>query len=219
MHGVAVKICGLTQRTDAELAAAAGAEYVGTVLALGSPRRVSAETAARVGGGLPCVLVCVFVNEPPDAVVAQASVAGAQVIQLHGEESAADVVAVRESGGWRVWKAVRLRDADEWPRAAERYAPVADGILVEGWDAKVQGGGALRFAWDRVAAERDAVPSEVDLIVAGGLTPDNVADAIGLLRPDVVDVSSGVERAPGRKDPLLIQRFVAAARAARAGTR
>lgn len=209
-----VKICGLTRRQDAEIAVGAGAAYLGAVLASASPRRVTPEQAAALARGLDAALVCVFVNAAVREAAAAAAAAGAAVVQLHGEEPPETVAAVRASGPWRVWKALRLRDAAEFESGVERYSLIADGILIEGRDPRAHGGTGARFAWERVAAVRVGVPPGVELIVAGGLTPDNVAEAIERLRPDVVDVSSGVEAAPGRKDAALVRRFLDAARAA-----
>lgn len=217
MAEVQVKICGLTRRSDAEAAVQAGASYLGAVLARRSPRRVSPWEAAALGRGLDAGLVCVFVDSRVSEVIGAATAAGARVLQLHGKERPEEVAALKESGSWRVWKAVRLREPAELLRAVERYGGIVDGILVEGWHPRLEGGVGARFAWERVAELRDAVPPGLDLIVAGGLDPGNVVEAIELLRPQVVDVSSGVESAPGRKDPELVRRFVAAARAARAG--
>lgn len=215
MAEVQVKICGLTRRSDAEVAVQAGAAYLGAVFAPRSPRRISPREAAALGRGLDAGLVCVFVNARVSEVVGAASAAGARVLQLHGNERPEKVAALKESGSWRVWKAVRLREPAELLRAVERYGGIVDGILVEGWHPRLEGGAGVRFAWARVAELRGAVPPGLDLIVAGGLDPGNVAEAIELLRPQVVDVSSGVESAPGRKDPELVRRFVAAVRGAR----
>ncbi|MBI4540007.1 MAG: phosphoribosylanthranilate isomerase [Gemmatimonadetes bacterium] len=217
MVELGVKICGLMRRADAEVAAAAGADYLGAVLTDASPRRVTAKEARALAGGLGATLACVFVNQSLRDVVEAARVAGAGIIQLHGEEAPDEVAAVRASGRWRVWKVIRLRDTEEFGLAVERYVAVVDGVLVEGWDARRRGGAGARFAWERVAAARDVVPPGIELIVAGGLTPNNVGEAVERLRPQVVDVSSGVESSPGRKDPVLVRRFVAAARAAGVG--
>lgn len=214
MAEVQVKICGLMRRSDAEVAVQAGAAYLGAVLAPRSPRRVSPQEAAALGRGLDAALACVFVDSPVSEVIRAATASGARVLQLHGEERPEEAAVLRDSGRWRVWKAVRLRDPAELLRAVDRYAGLVDGILVEGWHRGRAGGAGARFDWERVGELRHGVPPELDLIVAGGLDPENVAGAIALLRPQVVDVSSGVEAAPGRKDPVLVRRFVAAVRAA-----
>jgi len=154
----------------------------------------------------------VFVNEPMDAMLAAAERLSLSVIQLHGEEGPGAVEAVRKQSGLEVWKAVRPRDAGDFLRALEEYCAVADGLLLDGWAAVARGGTGARFPWKEVAEHRWRIPGTVRFIAAGGLGPDNVAEAAALLRPDVVDVSSGVERSPGIKEHSLIRRFAAAAR-------
>ncbi|HET7322459.1 MAG TPA: phosphoribosylanthranilate isomerase [Longimicrobiaceae bacterium] len=211
---VAVKICGLRRREDAERAAALGADYGGVVLAPGGKRSILPEDAGRVLQGLPLRRVGVFVDASADEVARAAEVVGLQVLQLHGEEPPEALRALRAEGRWEVWKAVRPRSAEELSVAVERYADVADALLLDGWSASAPGGTGSRFPWEVVAAERDSLPSGLALVAAGGLTPANVAEAIALLRPDVVDVSSGVESAPGVKDAAALSAFLSAARAA-----
>lgn len=216
-----VKICGITRRRDAVAAVRAGAAYVGAVLVPGSRRAVAPEAAREIGRGLDASLVALSVDGPPGAVAAAAEAAGARVLQLHGGEPPGDVARIREAGPWRVWKAVRIRGgedaAGELRRAIDRYGGVIDGLLLDAWHPELPGGTGRPFPWEEVAAARDEVPGGVDVVAAGGLTPANVAEAIRILRPDVVDVSSGVERAPGQKDPALVEAFVARAREAADG--
>jgi phosphoribosylanthranilate isomerase len=114
---------------------------------------------------------------------------------------------------------VRPRTVDELRRAVDEFAGHVDGLLVDGWHATARGGSGTRAPWDVVEAARDELPEGVLLILAGGLTPDNVGEAVARVRPDVVDVSSGVESAVGKKDPARVERFVQAARAARTTAR
>ena len=212
-----VKICGLTRAEDAAVAAEAGADFMGAVLSPGFGRSVSPDAAATfrdaAGGDDAPTLVAVLVDATAEQAEARAVEAGAGVLQLHGDESPALLRTLRERGPWRIWKAVRVREADEVLRAAETYGAVADGLLLDGAREGTRGGGhGIRFPWEAVAAVREDLPGDLALIVAGGLTPGNVATAVRALRPDVVDVSSGVEATPGVKDPERVLAFVRAAR-------
>lgn len=206
--GPGVKICGLTRPEDAALVAAAGAAYGGVILAPGGKRSISAARAAELFEGLALRRVGVFVDAPVEELVRAAADAGLDVVQLHGDETPAYVRELRGRGGWEVWKAVRPRNASEFTEYVQQYADLVDGLLVDGWSESARGGTGARFAWAEVAPYRDLVPPHVALIVAGGLDADNLARAVELLRPTLVDVSSGVERAPGIKDPARIRAFV-----------
>lgn len=211
-----MKICGLTRRVDAEHAAGCGADYVGVVLAPGGRRSVAVEDAAimlRDLGPLPPRKVGVFVDADPDQLRRAAEGIGLDVLQLHGDESPATVRAARAEGPWEVWKAVRPRNAAEFLDALDRYGADADGLLLDGWSDEARGGTGECFPWEAVAAERRRVPHHLALIAAGGLRSANVAAAIALLSPDVVDVSSGVEHSPGAKDPHAVRQFVSRVRA------
>lgn len=214
--GVAVKICGVTRREDAAVAAREGAAFVGAVVAPGSPRRIDAGTAAgllpdpRAEDGPELVLVAV--DTDPRALAEDAAAAAAGVLQLHGDETPGTVARLRDAGPWEVWKAVAVRSATDVRDAARRYGEVADGLLLDTPDPRRAGGTGRRFAWEEAAEALEEVPSELRLIVAGGLTPGNVAAAVARFDPDVVDVSTGVEARPGVKDPEKIAAFVAAVR-------
>lgn len=209
----AFKVCGLTRRADAEAAAGAGAAYLGVVLAPGGRRSVTPRDAGVMLDGLAATAVGVFVDADEDALRRAAEEARLRVLQLHGDEPPALAARLRDAG-WRVWKAVRVRGGDDFARAARAYAGAADALLLDGWSPAAHGGTGTRFPWAEVAALRGALPPGLALVAAGGLTPANVAEAVRLLRPDVVDVSSGVEAAPGRKDPALVRAFAAAVRGA-----
>lgn len=220
MSDPSVKICGLTRHEDARVAADAGAEYLGVVLVRRSPRGVTAADARRIRGDLPASLVLVSADRPVDRLSRDAETAGAEVLQLHGDEDPDAVRALRDAGGWTIWKSVRVREPADVARALDRYGGLVDGLHLDGWHPRRLGGTGRRFPWEEVRAMRDAVPEETTLVAAGGLTPANVARAVEVLRPDVVDVSSGVEERPasgdapraGVKDARRIRAFVDAAR-------
>lgn len=215
MTSVQVKICGLTRRPDAERAAASGAHYGGVILAPGGRRSIDAATAADLLAELPLRRVGVFVDAALDDLLRAAETAALDVLQLHGAESPAAVEALRaRHGSLELWKALRPRSAAELAAQLPDYAGLVDGVLLDGWSEAAPGGTGTRFPWEEMASVRDLVPEGLRLVVAGGLAPDNVGRAIDLLRPAVVDVSSGVEDAPGRKNHDAITAFIAAARGA-----
>lgn len=207
-----LKICGLTRHVDARAAADAGASYGGVILAPGHSRSVDLAAAAAVLGDFPLRRVGVFVDPDPVEVARAIDRLALSVVQLHGDEPPEFAAQLRSSGPATVWKAIRVRSADDLLAGIERYAGTVDGLLLDGWSASGHGGTGSRFGWEEAAEHRGTVPPGVELIVAGGLRPDNVAHAAGLLRPDTVDVSSGVESERGIKDHLLIRAFVAAIR-------
>lgn len=210
MTAPAVKFCGLTRRPDALLADSLGAGFGGVILAPGGKRSVTPEAAAELFRGLSLARVGVFVDAGPDSVRRAADTADLQVVQLHGSEPPSDVAALRDEGRWSVWKAIRPRSAAEFRESLARYAACADALLLDGWSATAAGGTGARFPWEEIAGCRDEIPDSLPLVVAGGLAPDNVERVIALLRPSVVDVSSGVEIAPGVKDPVAMPAFLEA---------
>jgi phosphoribosylanthranilate isomerase len=156
--------------------------------------------------------VGVFVNESVAGVVEAARLASLQVVQLHGDESVGYIAQIRQSWDGTIWKALRPRGAAEFLDGLDRFGSHVDGLLLDGWSPDAHGGTGARFPWEELAAVRHTVPSDISFIIAGGLTPENVSTAIRQLQPDLVDVSSGVETSPGLKDPLAIERFIAAVR-------
>lgn len=207
-----VKVCGLMRHADAAVAARAGAAYLGVILAPGFRRSVTPDKARIILDSFPVRRVGVFVDADEDALRSVARAAGVHVLQLHGDEPP-ELAARLRAEGWEVWKAVRARDADDFSAAARRYAGSVDALLLDGYTPDAHGGTGTRFPWDEVAARLHELPPGVRLIAAGGLRPENVALAVRTLRPHAVDVSSGVERAPGEKDPRAVQDFVHAVRA------
>jgi len=209
---VAVKICGVTRPADARLAALAGADYVGAILSPGFARSVAPADAATFLDVPGPVLVGVVVDAGVEAAARAARTAGAGVIQLHGHEAAEELQALRGEGDWRLWKAVRAQSADDVREAFDRWAGVADGLLLDGFHPSAAGGAGVAFPWEALEPLRGFLPEGLSLIVAGGLTPQNVSDAVSRLSPHVVDVSSGVEHRLGVKDPDKVHGFIDNAR-------
>jgi phosphoribosylanthranilate isomerase len=205
---VRTKICGITRVIDAGLAGRAGADFVGAILTSGFSRSVPTALAARFTEASGRPLVGVTVDESLPDLVGLARRSGAQVLQLHGKEPPEFLEALAKEGDWELWKALRVRSADEVVDALDRYGSVADGILLDGWHPEVQGGSGIRFPWDLVEPMRATFPSHLRFVAAGGLHPDNVAEAVDRLRPDVVDVSSGVEISRGIKDAARVRAFI-----------
>lgn len=204
-----VKVCGVCRPADAALALAAGADYVGVILSRGFRRSQEEAAAAAIYAAAGTARRAgVFVDEAGPIVQAAASRLGLQVIQLHGAEPPSLAQVLRRADV-EVWKALRPRDAEELLAAAQAYVGAADALLLDGAGF---GGSGARFDWEMVERVRERLPASLGLVVAGGLTPANVAEVVRRLRPDVVDVSSGVEAAPGEKSPQAVRAFVAAAR-------
>jgi phosphoribosylanthranilate isomerase len=197
-----VKICGITNEDDALLAVAMGADAVGFVFAP-SPRQIAPQQAYDITRRLPpeILTVGVFRDEHPRLVTDIVHRAGVKAAQLHGDETAAVVSEVGQAVRW-VIKAYPAGSS----RVADSVSMPTDLILL---DAPTPGSGQL-FDWS-LAGE---VPEGKRLILAGGLEPDNVSEAVKAVEPWGVDVSTGVERSPGKKDPLKVKRFIERARAA-----
>ena len=207
-----VKICGITRPADGRLAAQAGATWVGTVLTPGFSRSVDIPTARAVAEAAGIPLVILLVDPTLDEAVEAARATGASVVQLHGREDPDTVARLRASGPWTVWKAAPVRDAADALTALDRYGAEADGLLFDGWHEKLPGGTGTRFPWRSLAGIRDRFAPGQRFVAAGGLNPGNVAAAVSILDPHVVDASSGVERRVGVKDPAKVRGFVRAAR-------
>lgn len=213
-----MKICGLGERPALEAALAGGARFVGFVFYPPSPRSVSHDVAGTLASLVPPTTerVGVFVDPRDDDLMATLKRVPLELIQLHGSESVARIEAVRALTGKRVIKAVKVASAADVAAAAP-FTAVADWLL---YDAKappgqglgLPGGNALAFDWTLLAGR--ASKGREGWLLSGGLTVDNVRDAIKVAGAPAVDVSSGVERAPGRKDPALVRAFLAAAQAA-----
>jgi phosphoribosylanthranilate isomerase len=213
MPDVSVKICGLSRPEHVFAAADAGAKYVGLVFFEKSPRHVSLDAARALALEVPVGIakVALVVNADDVALDALVAAVPLDILQLHGREPPERVAEIKARYGLPVMKAVGIADASDLP-ALETYTQVADQILVDAKppkDADLPGGNGLSFDWRLIAGRRWSVP----WMLAGGLTPDNVAEAVRLTVARQVDVSSGVETAPGVKDADLIRAFVMAANA------
>jgi phosphoribosylanthranilate isomerase len=202
---VKVKICGITNREDALHAAVCGADALGFVFFAGSPRCVTPEQVRAMVEGLPPLVtrVGLFVNEAPDRIRAIAGECGLDALQLHGDELPADCLIPP----YRVIKGVRPRSADD---LVELSAYPVAALLVDAAVPGQFGGTGQRADWSLAAQ----LASAHRVILAGGLTPDNVVAAVQQVRPYGVDVSSGVENVPGRKDPVKVAQFIRVAREA-----
>ncbi len=209
----AIKFCGLTRAQDAHLAESCGAQYLGVILA-GGPRLVSVTQAKAILGDRRegVARVAVFGDEPVDRLLETADALDLDVLQLHGDPTPAFIEHLRARSVRALWPVLRV-DGGTLSESAVGLAEAAGALVL---DAKVVGqlgGTGVSLDWaalaDAVRRLRVAVPS-FRLVLAGGLRPENVGRAIELMQPDVVDVSSGVESAPGIKDPITVARFVSA---------
>ena len=202
---------------DEKAAAEAGADYLGVVLVPGSPRFQTPEEARALLDGIQVPTAIVLANMDLPRILRAARVVGPSVIQLHGDESPELVSQLRLEGEWELWKALGVRDQADVNTALVRYGELVDGLLLDAWHPEKRGGTGGSFSWKEVAGIRGAIPEDLLLVVAGGLVPENVREAVTSLRPHVVDVSSGVERRPGVKDRSRVEEFLRNARAERAG--
>jgi len=203
-----VKICGITRVGDARAAVAAGVDAIGLMFYPKSSRVISVDVARELLAEIPATVSAVAVFADPDEpeVREVTDALAVDLLQFHGDETA----AFCESFGRPYIKGVRMKTADSLEQAIERH-PRARGFLVDAYDPAVVGGTGHRFDWSVIPPAR-----RHEIILAGGLTPENVTHAITTVRPLAVDVSSGVESAPGIKDVQLMRSFTAAVAAAAA---
>ncbi len=210
--GVSVKICGLSDPADIAAAAKAGAAYVGFVFFEKSPRNVSFEQARALALETPVGVakVALVVNPDNNQLDRLTATVPLDMLQLHGAETPERVAEVKSRYGLPVMKAVGISGPDDLA-SIDVYSPVADQLLIDAKppkDATLPGGNGLAFDWTLM---RERKYWTRPWMLAGGLTPENAAEAVRLTGARQLDVSSGVESAPGIKDPALIARFVAAA--------
>ncbi|MBX6315039.1 MAG: phosphoribosylanthranilate isomerase [Isosphaeraceae bacterium] len=212
---VLIKVCGLTTPDDARAVAVAGADWIGLNFHPPSPRFVDQATAAAILAVLPPTTEAVglFVDRPPGEVAEVAERLGLRIVQLHGHEPPEDLLALRHLF---LVRAFRLRDEasiavmGDYLRRAEALGRMPDAVLVDAYVAGLPGGTG-RTITDRVL---DHLPPLPRLILAGGLSPENVAERVARVRPWMVDAAGGVESTPGRKDPARVAAFIRAARGA-----
>jgi len=208
---VRAKLCGLTTQDDIDAAATAGAAYIGLVFFEKSPRNVAIETARSLALHAPVGVakVAVVVNADDAALDCITASVPLDMLQLHGVESPERVAAVKARYGLPVMKALGIASGDDVARA-QLYAGVADQLLLDAKPAEgdaLPGGNGLSFDWRLLEGESWSVP----WMLAGGLTPDNVAEAVHCCAARQVDVSSGIETAPGQKSAELMAKFVSEA--------
>ncbi|WP_435175584.1 phosphoribosylanthranilate isomerase [Halorussus sp. AFM4] len=213
-----VKICGLTSREDLRAAIDAGADAVGLLVdvPVDSPREIDTQRAVELADAVPPFVTTVLVTMPetPERAVELVEAVEPDAVQVHGDIGAGDLAYLTATVSAQVLKVVDAAD----PEAARRYDDLADGLLVDSVDDDGAGGTGRTHDWERTAEVAATLDSPV--ILAGGLTPGNVADAVRAVEPFGVDVASGVEAADpadvaGRKDPDAVAEFVATAKRAR----
>jgi phosphoribosylanthranilate isomerase len=202
---VKVKVCGITNPKDAWIANKSGADAIGLVFAE-SPRKLSVEQAREITATLPdeVLKVGVFVDEEPEKALWIVRELGLDYAQLHGDESPETVTFLRGEGV-KVIKALRVRGAESLA-AMDEYE--ADLFLLDAWSEKARGGTGERFDWELAKSHG----GRGNILVSGGLTPENVREAIRFFEPYGVDASSSLEDAPGKKNGERVRRFVSAAK-------
>jgi phosphoribosylanthranilate isomerase len=209
-----VKICGITRPEDARLAVESGAWAIGMVFHADSPRCVDVERAAEIASAYRrrCEVVGVFVNTPLDDVLRTLGNVPLTMLQLHGDEGPSYCAEAKRRSGLKVIKAVRAKNAHA-VRALSAFP--TDFHMIDAYVPGTYGGTGERFDWELAAAR----PGDTPLILSGGLTAENVGEALAVARPYAVDVASGVEAAPGVKDPYRLQAFFEAVSSAAAAPR
>jgi phosphoribosylanthranilate isomerase len=204
---VRVKICGITRREDAELAVELGAWAIGLIFHEPSPRKADVDTAAAIGAEFRrrAEVVGVFVNRELGEIAQIADACSLTMVQLHGDEGPVYCDEIRRRTGLKVMKAARVLDAASL-QALDAFRHV-DFHLADAHHPDLYGGTGETFDWELLRSRRSKVP----LVLSGGLTPENVHDAVATVHPFAVDTASGTEHSPGVKDPAKVEAFIRAA--------
>ena len=204
---VDIKFCGLTRPEDAEFAVALGAAYTGVIFA-GGPRMLTPERANIVLREVPSSVrrVGVFADQSVADIAAIVEACHLDVVQLHNAADPQRVTAVRSGVRADIWPVVRV-SGTELPPIVRELLPLSDGLLLDAFAPGALGGTGVALPWAALARALQRVRGNVPIILAGGLRAENVAEAIAALTPHVVDVSSGVESAPGIKDHERMRAF------------
>ena len=199
MRRTRIKVCGITSPADGRMAAEAGVDAVGLVFYPGSRRAVTPEEGAEILAGLPPFVTAVglFVDPEPEAVDAVLATCPLDLLQFHGEEAP----QLCQSFGRRYIKALRMGREADVGQAGQRFG--LDRLLLDAYVAGEAGGTGRSFRWERIPADMAG-----SITLAGGLSPDNIAEAVRTVRPWAVDVSTGVESEPGVKSPERVRAFV-----------
>lgn len=202
-----IKFCGMTRAEDARRAAELGASYVGVIFA-GGPRNLSVARACEVLADIPPNVrrVGVFADQSAKEICAAVMEAGLDVVQLHGASAAGRIADIRGVCSVEVWTVLRLASATIAPQAIDVVA-AADAVLLDAFVPGKLGGTGVALPWTELAETVSQLRGARKIVLAGGLRPDNVAQAIAALHPDIVDVSSGVEQSPGIKDHERMRAF------------
>lgn len=199
------KICGLTRPQDIQSAVHAGADAIGLVFYPPSPRSVTAEQAKALMQHIPAYVqsVGLFVNASADEILAVLKEAPLDMLQFHGDETAAECAAIAERTGRRWYKALQVKPELDLIETIKNYQQAgASAVLLDAWHPELKGGTGHSFDWSQFPK------LDIPLILAGGLKPENVEDAIKTTQAFAVDVSGGVESAKGIKDQQLIEQFM-----------
>ncbi len=211
---VDIKFCGLTRPEDADRAVRLGATYTGVIFA-GGLRRLTVDRAVSVLATVPPTVqrVGVFSDQSDDEVLRTADQLALKVLQLHAASTPDRITRIKERFDGDVWAVIRV-EGGALALATAEILVVADGLLLDAFVPGTLGGTGVTIPWAELAIALAPVRGRTRIVLAGGLRPENVADAIRAMRPDVVDVSSGVESAPGIKDQGRMRAFCDAVREA-----
>ena len=204
---VDIKFCGLTRPEDAQYAVTLGAAYVGVIFA-GGPRSLTPERALAVLREIPPGVrrVGVFANQSASDIARTVDAVGLDVVQLHGSADARRIGDIRAAVHAAVWPVVRVA-GEILPETTRELLRLGDGLLLDAFVPGALGGTGVTVAWTALSNDLQRIRGDAPIILAGGLRPENVGEAIAALGPNVVDVSSGVESAPGIKDHERMRAF------------